>query len=86
MISRINSIGINPAYLNVTTRPVQPQVAFKGLEQDTFTPSVKPASTTVQTQLSSNEQAALAFGKDLNALVDLKMLLLAKFKNLSKNI
>lgn len=72
MISRINSIGINPAYLNVTTRPVQPQVAFKGLEQDTFTPSVKPASTTVQTQLSSNEQAALAFGKDLNALVESK--------------
>ncbi|MBR6722456.1 hypothetical protein IKL64_03275 [bacterium] len=72
MISRINSIGINPAYLNVTTRPVQPQVAFKGLEQDTFTPSVKPVSTTVQPQLSENEQKALAFGKDLNVLVESK--------------
>ena len=72
MISRINSIGINPAYLNVTTRPVQPQVAFKGLEQDTFTPSVKPVVTTVQPQLSENEQKALAFGKDLKALVESK--------------
>ena len=72
MISRINSIGINLAYLNVTTKPVQSQVAFNGLEQDTFTPSVKPVLTTVQPKLSSNEQLALAFGKDLNALVEAK--------------
>lgn len=72
MISKINSIGINPACLNVTTRPIQQQVAFKGLERDTFTPSVKPVTTTVQPQLSENEQLALAFGKDLNVLVESK--------------
>ena len=78
MLSKINSIGINPSYLNVANRPVQTQVAFKGLEQDTFTPSVKPATVPVpvpvpvQAQLSENEQLAFAFGKDLKALVDAK--------------
>ncbi len=72
MISKINSIGTSSAYLNVQNRPIQQQVAFKGLERDTFTPSVKPATTTAQPQLSGNEQLALAFGKDLKALVDAK--------------
>lgn len=85
MISRINSIGINPAYLNVTTRPVQPQVAFKGLEQDTFTPSVKPVVTTVQPQLSENEQKALAFGKDLKALVESKNATASEIQKLIQN-
>ncbi len=72
MLSKINSIGVYPSYFNQTNLQTSKPVAFKGLEQDVFTPSVKPATNVSQPQLSANENLALAFGKDLKALVDSK--------------